>query len=188
MKIKDLDFIKLLPRFMQNDECVKALSKSVDEIFKPTAENMKTLSDWDRIDTMSESELDELAWECDITWYDKSASVEVKRNLCKNSDKIFMTRATAAAVEEVVSTYFTSSRLLEYWEAGCDPHKFKIECSESSTYSDNLQLFLNTLEKVKRKSQWLESIILLLAGKGEFYVGVGVVEASKISFDCTKGF
>lgn len=188
MKIQNLEFLKLMPRFMQNDECIKSLCKSVDEIFKPTAEDMKALSDWDRIDSMSESELDQLAWECNITWYDKSASIDIKRSLCKNSDKIFMTRATAAAVEEVVSTYFTGARMLEFWEAECEPHKFKIECSEPSSYTDHLQLFLTTLEKVKRKSQWLESIILLFTGKGNMYVGAGAAGSLNSTFDCTHEF
>ncbi|MBR1625535.1 MAG: phage tail protein I [Bacteroidales bacterium] len=188
MKLQNLEFLKLMPKFMQTDECIKSLCKSVDEIFKPTAEDLKKLSDWDRIDSMSESELDYLAWECNITWYDKSAPIATKRSLVKNSDKIFMTRATVAAVEEVVATYFNDATLLEFWEAGCEPHHFKIECSDPSTYADNLQLFLSTLEKVKRKSQWLESIVLLLMGEGNMYVGAGTSEILNSSFDCTNEF
>ena len=85
MKLKDIDFLKLLPKFMQNDECVQSLCKSVDEIFRPAADDIKALSDWDRIDSMSESELDNLAWECNITWYDKSADITAKRKVCKNA-------------------------------------------------------------------------------------------------------
>ena len=173
---------------MQEDGCVKALSESINTIFQPTSQDLKKLSDWDRIDSMTESELDELAWECNVTWYDKSAPIDTKRNLVKNSDKIFMTRATAAAVEEVIAAYFNGATMLEHWEAGCDPHHFKIECSDPSTYTDNLQLFLSTLEKVKRKSQWLESIVLLLMGEGNMYVGAGASELLFSSFDCTNEF
>lgn len=187
MKLKDVNFIKLLPAFMQNDECVKALSKSIDEIFQPTAQDLEKLSDWDRIDNMTESELDYLAWECDITWYDKTADIETKRSICKNSDKIFMTRATVSAVEEVISTYFSNARLREFFErSNGQPHYFKIETTDVSSYTNKLDLFLSTLEKTKRKSQWLEAIVLMLSGSGGFYTGVGLIEHRKTIFDCTE--
>ncbi len=188
MKLEELDFIKLLPEFMQNDDCIKALSESVNTIFRPTSQALKKLSDWDRIDSMTESELDELAWECDISWYKKNADIETKRNICKNSDRIFMTRATAAAVEEVVSEYFNNAKLVEFWETDCEPHHFKIECSDTEAYTDNLQLFLLTLEKVKRKSQWLDAIVLLLSGENKMYFGAGETEIISTTFDCTNNF
>lgn len=187
MKLDTLEFIKLLPDFMQNDGCIKALSASVDEIFRPAAQSLKKLSDWDRIDDMTESELDELAWECNITWYDKSADIEIKRNLCKNSDKIFMTRATVAAVEEVLSAYFSNATIREHFERDNGrPHYFKVETSDVSSYTDKLNLFLSVLEKTKRKSQWLETIVLLLRGTEKFYMGVGLKERYKTTFDCRK--
>jgi len=187
MKLNTLEFIKLLPEFMQDDGCVKALSKSIDTIFKPTSEDLKKLSDWDRIDSMTESELDELAWECDIGWYDKSANIETKRSICKNSDKIFMTRATVAAVEEVISTYFSQAKLREHFERSNGiPHHFKIETTDVSSYTNQLNLFLSVLEKTKRKSQWLDAIVLLLQGSGIYYTGVGVSIRSKSIFDCRK--
>lgn len=184
MKLQNLEFIKLLPDFMKDDGCVKALSESINTIFRPAAQNMKKLSDWNRIDSMTETELDELAWECDISWYDKTADIETKRSICKNSDKIFMTRATSAAVEEVISTYFKNASLQEFWECGCRPHHFKIQCDDISAYTENLDLFLSVLEKVKRKSQWLDSIILLLAGDLKIYASAGAVESIYSEFNC----
>lgn len=187
MKLKDVNFIKLLPAFMQNDECVKALSKSIDEIFQPTAQDLEKLSDWDRIDNMTESELDYLAWECDITWYDKTADIETKRSICKNSDKIFMTRATVSAVEEVISTYFSNARLREHFNyENIAPHHFKIETTDVGSYTNKLLLFLSSLEKTKRKSQWLDAIVLMLQGYNKFYTGAGVSIRRKTIFDCRK--
>jgi len=188
MKLKDLEFLKMMPKFMQNDECIQSLCKSVDEIFRPTANDIKTLSDWDRIDSMTENELDNLAWECNITWYDKSADISAKRNICKNSDRVFMTRATAAAVEDVISTYFSNATLLEFWDAGIQPHHFKIATTDIDTYTTKLNLFLSTLEKIKRKSQWLDSIIILLSGEGKFYTGVAMADRVHSEFDCRGTF
>lgn len=185
MKLDKLEFIKLLPDFMKDDGCVKALSESINTVFRSTGQDLKKLSDWNRIDSMTESELDELAWECDISWYDKSAPIETKRSICKNSDKIFMTRATAAAVEEVLTEYFSNARLREHFERETGhPHYFKIETSDVSSYTERLDLFLSVLEKIKRKSQWLESIVLLLRGSGNLYIGAGIRERKKTVFDC----
>ena len=185
MKHNTLDFIKLLPDFMKDDGCIKALSESINTIFKPTADDLKQLSDWDRIDSMTEAELDELAWECDITWYDKTASIEAKRSICKNSDRIFMTRATAAAVEEVLATYFSNAKLREHFAfENIAPHHFKIETTDVNSYTDKLLLFLSSLEKTKRKSQWLDAIVLLLQGNEKFYTGVGLSIRSKTIYDC----
>ncbi|MBE7708897.1 MAG: phage tail protein I [Cyanobacteria bacterium SIG32] len=187
MKLDTLDFIKLLPDFMRDDGCVKALSESINTIFRPTAQDLKKLSDWDRIDSMTEAELDELAWECDISWYDKTASLEAKRSICKNSDRIFMTRATTAAVEEVLATYFSNAKLREHFMYdNIEPHYFKIETTDVNSYTDKLLVFLSALEKTKRKSQWLDAIVLLLQGAGEFTVGIGVSIRSKTTFDCRE--
>ncbi len=188
MKLDTLDFIKLLPDFMQEDGCIKALSESINTIFRPTSQDLKKLSDWDRIDSMTESELDELAWECDISWYDKTADIETKRSICKNSDRIFMTRATTAAVEEVISTYFANAKLREHFNYdNIYPHYFKIETTDINSYTDNLNVFLNVLEKTKRKSQWLSAIVLILRGYGNLYFGVGVKEKIKTTFNCIEG-
>ena len=188
MQLKDIDFLKLMPTFMQSDETVVALCKAVDDIFSQTADDIEKLSDWDRIDSMSESELDYLAWECNITWYDKTTDIATKRSLCKNSDKIFMTRATVSAVEEVVSTYFSDAKLKEFFDYNGQPHHFKVECTDVGSYTDKLALFLDVLEKTKRKSQWLEALILLLKGSGNVYSGMGLVEKASCSFNCTEGF
>ncbi len=187
MKLDTLEFIKLLPDFMQDDGCVKALSESIDKIFGPTGQDLKKLSDWDRIDSMTEAELDELAWECNISWYDKTADIEIKRSICKNSDKIFMTRATTAAIEEVLATYFSNAKLREHFQYdNIAPHHFKIETTDVNSYTDKIILFLSSLEKTKRKSQWLDAIVLLLQGSGIFYTGVGMAIRSKTTFDCRK--
>ena len=79
-----------------------------------------------------------------------------------------MTRATTAAVEEVLSAYFSHAKLREHFEYdNIAPHHFKIETTDVNSYTDKLLLFLSSW-KNKRKSQWLDAIVLLLQGSGIF--------------------
>ena len=62
MNLSNLEFIKLLPQFMRNDPAVQGLAAGIDSIIPQLAAEIEKLSTWDRIDTLSEAELDELAW------------------------------------------------------------------------------------------------------------------------------
>ena len=81
MKLSTLEFIRLLPQFMREDGAVKGLSAAMDEIVPELAQSTATLSTWDHIDELSEDELDALAWELNILWYDTGASLDTKRAL-----------------------------------------------------------------------------------------------------------
>lgn len=176
MELKELEFKKLLPAFMQNDDFVKVLAGAIDTIFKPLSDDIKNLSDWDRIDTMPESELDYLADEVNISWYDRSADIEVKRSLCKNSDKIFMQRGTVAAIAEIVDTFFPDAYLKEFFEYGGEPHYFKVFSNNPKILESQIDLFFRVLEKVKRKSQWLECIEFQMQGFLKIPACIKVIE------------
>ena len=80
MKISDLDFVRLLPAFMRDDEAAIALSKAMNTLIQPPGSRIPTIRTWDEIDNLNEPECDELAWELDIDWYDSTGmSLEEKR-------------------------------------------------------------------------------------------------------------
>ena len=63
MKLKDIDFIKLLPQFMRDDKANQGLSRGINDVVQRLEATIGILSTWDSIDSLSEKELDELAWE-----------------------------------------------------------------------------------------------------------------------------
>ncbi len=80
MKISDLDFVRLLPAFMRDDEAAIALSKAMNKLIQPPGSRIPTIRTWDEIDSLNEPECDELAWELDIDWYDSTGmSLEEKK-------------------------------------------------------------------------------------------------------------
>lgn len=176
MKLNNLDFIRLLPQFMRDDTAVQGLAAGLNAIIPSLSESVKTLSTWDHIDDLSEAELDELAWELNILWYDLDASIAVKRDLVRNSDKVWQCIGTKWAVENVIMTYFGEGHIEEWFEYGGSPGRFRIVAKNPSLAEETLLQFMNILNKVKRASAKLDGISIVLDGELNLSAGVAYHE------------
>ena len=178
MKLDNIQFINLLPQFMRNDRAVQGLSAAVDKIVPSVAARLKTASTWDCIDKLSEAELDALAWEFNISWYDYGADITIKRELVKNSDMVHRSVGTKWAVENVIKTYFGSGHIEEWFEYGGEPGHFRVYSSNPTVSNERLLEFVSLLNKVKRASAKLDGIYLTLTGELILAGGVAMHEAS----------
>ena len=77
MKVSNMDFIKLLPAFMQDDEAAIALSKAVNKLIGEPGKRLVTIRTWDKVDELTEAECNEMAWELDIDWYYNEWSIDL---------------------------------------------------------------------------------------------------------------
>lgn len=179
MKLNDLEFIRLLPQFMRNDAAVKGLAAGIDAIIPDLAASIGKLTTWDHIDELSETELDDLAWELNVPWYDTSASIAIKREVLKGSDKVHMKLGTKWAVENVIRTYFGSGYVSEWWEYGGEPGHFQVNSSNPSLNNERFNEFLRLLDKVKRASAKLDSVVISLSGELRLYAGVALHEVGR---------
>ena len=179
MKLNDLEFIRLLPQFMRDDDAVKGLAAGIDAVVPELAASIVKLTTWNHIDELSESELDELAWELNISWYDRSASMAIKREVIKSSDMVHSHLGTKWAVENVIRTYFGSGFVTEWWEYGGEPGHFQVNSSNPSLNNERFNEFLHLLDKVKRASAKLDGVLISLSGELPLYVGVALHEVSK---------
>lgn len=179
MKLSTLDFIRLLPQFMRDDTAVQGLAAGLNEIIPPLSESVQTLSTWDHIDELGEAELDELAWELNILWYDPTATIEIKRNLIRNSDKVWRHIGTKWAVENVIETYFGEGRIEEWFEYGGQPGRFRVHSNNPDLSQNKLEEFLNVLNKVKRASAKLDGISLSSTAELKLSAGVAFHEVSR---------
>ena len=177
MKLSNLDFIRLLPQFMRDDDAVKGLAAGINAIIPSLAASCETMSTWDCIDELSEAELDELAWELNILWYDPSATIAVKRDIVRNSDKVWRYLGTKWAVENVIKSYFGEGHIEEWFEYGGEPGRFRIVAKNPSLAEETLMEFMNILNKVKRASAKLDGISIVLDGELNLYAGVAYHEA-----------
>ena len=178
MKTYDLEFVKLLPHFMRYDGSIIGLSKATDEIIGVFDKAARVMTTWDKINELPENELDDLAWELNITWYNKSAPIDVKRELILNSDKVYQKLGTKWAVENVISTYFGEGFISEWFEYDGEPGHFRIFSSNPTVTDENLTQFMDVLNKVKRASAHLDGVFITLTCRMPLSAGVALCEAS----------
>ena len=127
MKLEDVRILELLPAWMRRDGSVIGLAQGSGIVARDAYSHLRYLTRWDKIDRLSGADLDELAWELNILWYNSTAPIETKRQLIKSSDLVFARLGTRWAVEKVASAYFGNARLYEWFEYGGDPHFFKVQ-------------------------------------------------------------
>lgn len=126
MRLSDADIRKLIPIFMRDDAAVEALAKAVNQLIAEPGGKVKQLRTWDKIDELDDAELDELAWELNVDWYSSALPLDRKRDTIKVSDQVHSKRGTKRAVEQLVSAYFGSGYVQEWFDAGYpfDPAPF----------------------------------------------------------------
>lgn len=178
MKLDNLDFVKLLPQFMRDDSAVQGLAAAVNDIIPGLTAAVRRLSTWDCIDELNEAELDEMAWELNIPWYESTAPIEVKREVIKNSDIVHKTLGTKWAVENVIATYFGDGSIEEWYEYGGEPGHFRVLSSNPSLNNERLSEFLTLLNKIKRASAKLDGINITLDAELILSAGVALHEVS----------
>lgn len=183
MKLSNLEFLKLLPQFMQNDVAVQGLAAGIDSIVPQLAEEIEKLSTWDCIDKLTEAELDELAWELNILWYDTGAPIDVKRNIVRDSDKVYKKLGTKWAVENVINTYFGDGYVEEWFQYGGEPGRFRVYSGNPTLNESKFVEFLNLLNKVKRASAKLDGVFITLTGQMNLHTGVALHEVCSEQYD-----
>ncbi len=165
MHLSKLDLLALQTEYMRGDPVVKALCEGLAPELIKAWEQADYITDWTNIDRYPDEILDEIAWELHIDWYDKGALTDVKRKLIKNSDKVHMTLGTPYAVEQVIQDYFGDGYIKEWFEYGGQPGYFRIYSGVVLHSLEDYLRFLQILERVKRKSAWLEGLFQELKEK-----------------------
>lgn len=150
MKVSELDFLRLLPVFMRDDEAVIALSRAMNRLMVEPGKRLSTIRTWDKIDELNEDELDELAWELDVDWYDSTGmSLEEKRNTIKLAQQIKRKRGTKWAVERLISAYFGEGYVMEWYEMYGTPYTFVALTTNEHTTAENFEKFMEAVRAAK---------------------------------------
>ena len=185
MKLADVDLTKLLPQFMKKDPYDKLLAEAMSNEYQRISVDLDKIVIVGHIDKLNEAELDQIAHDNNIFWYSERADISIKRNLIKNAPLVFNRLGTVWAVEKVMSDYLNDAELLEWWEYNSATHNhFSFRTTDVEILRTDIEEFLWILDKIKRKSQWLEAIILQLRAKGTLYPRFAVIDKTtyKINF------
>lgn len=176
MKLSDIEFLRLLPSFMREDMAVIGLSKAMDNLVPSLEDNMRLLTTWNHIDELPEAELDDLAVELNVMWYDKSATIYTKRDLIKNCMEVYRHLGTKWAVESVVRSYFGDGYISEWFEYGGEPGHFRVYSTNPGMSDATMDEFMVLLNKIKRASAILDGIYLSLTGQMNLFAGTALHE------------
>lgn len=168
MKFENLESIKLLPQFMQKDKFNQSLCRLIDFYFKDMSLLAVKQSYWNVLDRLSDTELDRIAYELNIDWYDSNADKKQKIETIKLSTSIFEKRGTKWAVENALQVIFGNGKVIEWFEYGGNPYHFKIEISTQTT-QENLEKFYNLIDLIKNTRSHLETLDTLNSAYSTLY-------------------
>ena len=160
MDLSMMDFVKMLPFFMQTDAADIGLAGAVDTIIEEVYSKIILFTTWDKIDVLSSDELDELAEELHISWYDKTSAIDIRRSIIKESDLVHAKLGT----KQVINKYFGEGEIVDWYTYGGEPGHFKIQTLNQSILKEKYEQFMCILDKVKRKSAQMDSIELIMDG------------------------
>lgn len=186
MDMSKLDLLKLQTLYMRGDPVIRAMCEVFTPEYVKLWRKIPYITDWTNIDNYPDDILDELAYELHVDWYDSSASLEAKRRIIKNSDRVHMYLGTPWAVEQVVKDYFGQGYVKEWHEYGGDPHFFRIYTNARLRDLNDYRRFFAILDWVKRKSQWLEFIATITDHVAQLRIGAALLTQS-ISVHRTVG-
>lgn len=171
MKFDKLESKRLLPEWMRGDSYDLGLSKAMDKTLIELYEELPMLNRWNRIDEMTEAQVDALAWELNIPWYMSNADLETKRMLVKESDLVHSKLGTEYAVNLIIQRYFGTGTVKAWYDYDGKPYHFRVETDQVQKVADNYVLFLDILSKVKRASAVLDATVIKLESENPIYAG-----------------
>lgn len=161
-----------LPESLQSDN-VKELAQLIDEKLHELNATAEVASIYPRIDELSSDLIDALAIQFHVDFYDSTLSLTKRRNLVKNSIRWHVKKGTRAVVQEMANTVFGSASVLEWFEYGGDPYRFKIDLlAEAQMTPETARLIVQAIETVKNVRSWLESIGFIRYADSKRYFGI----------------
>lgn len=170
MKLETLDLKKILPGFMKEDEFDVLLADAITEVLQDSFTRVKTLRTWDQIDNLTSEELDELAWELNIDWWESEWDIEIKRATINESQKINEKRGTKYSVEKILESVFGTGTVLEWFEYSGSPYHFKVYGLGEMT-EERIEKFRKLIEITKPARAVLDSIESISPLESKTYLG-----------------
>lgn len=158
MRLTDVDLLRFVPAFMREDEAVCALARVVSSMIAECGAAVPQLRVWDRLEALSDAELDELAWELNVDWYDSTADVETKREVLRISDRIHRKRGTKAAVEALIGACLGPGFVQEWFEYDGPPFEFKVLTTNRVVTDEMMRQFRRIVAATKNARSRLEGI------------------------------
>lgn len=167
---------QLAPKIIKNHTILE-----VSEILikKHIIDNIKFLVFLDRINEMEEWELDYIAKELHVDYYDYTMSLENKKKACQESLIIHSSKGTVGGIKKVLNIFFENSSLEEWYQYKEEAGYFRVKID--GVVPENLNQIKERIENVKKKSQHLEKLTFLSKSNQNLYYGTYMMHGKKSS-------
>ena len=155
--IENSNIIYMLPSHLKQKPEVQAIGAALNISAKKVLNLCKRISIFSRIDELDGEILDVLASELKTQFYNTNFSVDIKRRLIKNTLKWYMKVGTPKAVEELVVVVFGQGKVVEWYEYGGKPFRFKV-ITNATIDDTNIEKFNEMIRNVKNARSILEAV------------------------------
>lgn len=178
MTLENVDFLRLLPRFMQSDKAVIGLAQGVGQEARELDKKIQAIINIAGEESITEDVLDAIAEDRNIFWYEKAFPREKKLEIISTAGVISASLGTKWAIEKVLSIYFSETKIQEWFEYDGAPFHYKIISADDSVIRYGVKKLEMLIGKIKRLSVRLDEINASLDGQTDAFFGVIVQDAN----------
>ncbi len=153
--LENFEIGDLLSDSLKKDKNIAALAYALTPIFRKILAQTQSVQMFEGI---PEHLLDFIAYEEAAEFYDVNMTNDQKRILIATAESIHKTKGTPAAVEDVITPFFTKGRVSEWFEYGGKPYHFQIYTNEYLKNEQDIAKLFRMVNTVKRRSTRLERV------------------------------
>ena len=165
----------ILPRNILADKQMHAAAEALDLELKALSYDAWQVLHIPRLDELDHDVLDTLAWQFHCDFYEPSTmSLEVKRNLIRESILWHRIKGTPQSVEDFLGYFGIKATVKENWEYGGEPYFFRLTVSDVAYLGDDGETFMRLVYAAKNERSWLDLFIFDLTREPpdiELFVG-----------------
>lgn len=172
--LAEISLLELIPPNLRSDMQIQAAAQALDNELKDVTKLVQETVFLSRIEELPAPVIDHLAWQLHVDYYNPALSLEVKRTLVRNSLTWHRTKGTPAAVEELITAVFDEGQVVEWWEYGGEPYKFKVVTFNADVTMSLATEFIRALNSIKNTRSWLEAIEITQVEDLELFWGTVV--------------
>lgn len=168
----EIRLVETLPASIGNDERIKNISETLDKMLWEIKKQSLFVLLLPRLNELSETLVDELAWEYHVDFYKPDLPIEKKRALVRKAIAWHRIKGTPAAVESVCTAVFQSASVEENWQYGGEPYHFKVKVIKEPVPNERvIDMLIDAINATKNTRSWLDEIGFYREMFHMFYVG-----------------
>lgn len=170
--VKYAGLLELMPGNLLEDKAIRNATEALDKSLKDIDDECVNVLIISRIDELDDEVLDLLAWQWHVDSYDTSYSLEIKRNLIRQSIDWHRHKGTPYAVKSVLKAIISEAEVIENWEYSGDPYCFRVNLKDGITPdTETINKVVNAIMDSKNVRSQLDGMVYHKDLKQTIYFG-----------------